>query len=460
MSRMYPLFMNNFVLPIYDIARGTSRFRAGLVLEKTQWFSQREIQKLRNDNLHTLLKHAYESVPYYRKMFKERKLLPSDIKDPNDLTRLPILTKDDIRKNFGELISNRVPKGGFIPCQSGGSGSPIKFYITKEKSSWEIAAEYRAYSWAGYRLGDRSFKLWGSPLDLSRSKGIIRGFAKRLERERVMDTYVISNKVLDRFAYLLMKFRPDIVRGYASSVFMLARYLIEKGVDDVRPRAVITAAETLFSSMRKTIEEAFGCPVFDFYASREIGAIASECEQHSGYHVSEENVCVEIVRRGEHVHPGEKGVILVTSLRNFSMPFIRYSIGDVATSCEETCRCGRGLALLSSIEGRVSEFMAVYDERQRRIVPVGPVYPVIINPAMHLPLESIRVIQESINRLLVKIVKGKGYSEKHTDFLLQHMQRYLGKDIEIDIEFVDYIPSLPSGKRSTFISKINPFEQN
>lgn len=460
MSRFYPLLIKNLVLPFYDLVRGTSRFKFSRVLQKTQWLPQKEIERLQKRNLRALLRHAYETVPYYRRVFRKRGLSLSDIKSVDDLVKLPILTKEDVRKNFGDLVSRGFPTSRLFPYYSGGTGSPIKFYITGEQLSWEVAAEFRAYGWADYMLGDRCFMIWGSPADLSRYRSTIRRFTKTLERIITVDGYVMSEEVLSRFAYLLRKFNPEIIRGYATSVYMMAKYLLESGIDYVRPRSVITSAETLFDFRRKTIEEAFGCPVFDYYGSREVGAIAAECEEHCGYHISAENVVMEFIRDGEHVAAGERGVVLVTSLRNFAMPFIRYNIEDVGRPSDEVCGCGRGLPLMSSIEGRVSEFMAVYDKRLGRVIPVRPAGPGVIGMALlHVPLESYRVIQESLDRVVIKAVKGRGYSQKHTDFLVKYVRKFLGDSITLEVEFVDYIPPLPSGKRSYFISKINPFEQ-
>jgi len=458
MSRFYPLLVQNFVLPVYDMVRGTSRFKFSRMLQKTQWLPRKEIERLQTRNLHALLKHAYETVPYYRRIFRERGLTPSEIKSVNDLVKLPILTKTDVRKNFEDLVSRGFPSR-LISKKSGGTGNQIKFYITNEQLSWEVAAEYRAYGWAGYRLGDRCFMFWASPMDLSAYSNMVRRFTKDFERILVGDTYVMSNEALSRFAYLLGKFNPEIIRGYTTSVYMMAKYLLEKGVCHVRPRAVITSAETLFDFMRKTIEKAFGCPVFDYYGSREVGALAAECEEHSGYHISAENVVLEFVSEGEHVTTGEKGLILVTSLRNFGMPFIRYNIGDVGRPSDEVCSCGRSLPLISSIEGRVSEFMAVYNRGLGRVVPVGPVYPIIIYALMHVPLDAVRVIQEGLDKVVVKAVKGKAFSQEHLDFLINYMHKFFGDNITIEIEFVDCLPPLPSGKRSVFVSKIDPFEQ-
>lgn len=458
MSRFYPFFMQNLLLPVYDIAKGTSRFQFNRILERTQWFSPRQIKSLQVRNLRSLLKHAYETVPYYHRIFKGRGLSPEDIKSVDDLAKLPILTKEELRKNYSDLISRSFPRNNLIPYKSGGSGNQISFYITKDQLSWEVGAEYRAYAWAQYNMGNRCFMLWGSPIDLSRYGSLVRRLTKTFERVFVASTYVMSDDVLRKLAFSLRKFNPEIVRGYTTSVYMMAKYLLEKGTDHIRPKAVITSAETLFDSMRKTIEEAFNCPVFDFYGSREIGAIAAECEEHSGYHISAENVVIEFERDDEPVAAGEKGLVLLTSLRNYGMPFIRYKIGDVGVPSSEVCSCERGLPLISSIEGRVSDFVAVFDKRFGRVVPVGPIYPVIIYAIMHVPLISCRVIQENLGELVVKAVKDKGYLPKHTDFLVNYMRKFLGDKINVSVEFVDFLPPLPSGKRSVFISKINPFE--
>jgi len=459
MSKTYNWIIENLALPVADIVKSTSMFKFSRVLSKTQWLPRQEINRLQIKNLHILLKHAYETVPYYRKLFRERNLSPSDIKNIDDLVKIPPLTKADIRNNFEDLISRGFQKSHLILGRSGGTGDQITFYTTKEDLSWTFAAEYRAYGWAGYRLGDRCFLLWGSIIDETSHNNIVRRFTSILNRKLVLNTYNFSHEAINKSAYLLNKFRPKIIRGYASSVYMLARYLLENHVDYVQPRAVITSAETLLDYMRKTIEEAFGCSTFDFYGSREIGSLAAECEEHSGYHISAENVVLEFIRENEHVSAGETGVIFVTNLRNFGMPLIRYNIGDVGRPSDEVCGCGRGLPLMSSIEGRISQFMAVYDKRLGHVVPISTAGPGVFSIALlQIPLERYQIIQESLEKVVIKAVKGKGYSQAHTDFILKHLRKYLGDDITIEIEFVDLLPPLPSGKRSVFISKIDPFK--
>ena len=113
---------------------------------------------------------------------------------------------------------------------------------------------------------------------------------------------------------------------------------------------------------------------------------------------------------------------------------------------------------MSSLSGRISDFMAVYDQALGRVMPVGPIYPLIIYGLMNVPLKGIRVFQNELNKLELKAVKDRGYTNKHSDYLIAFFRDALGENIQIDLDFVDSLPPLPSGKRSVFISKINPFE--
>lgn len=459
MGDIYPWLGENILTPFYDLVRGTSRFKCGRELEKTQWLCKKDIEFLQQQNLRVLLKHAYETVPYYRRVFRSRKLIPSDIRSAEDLKKLPVLTKSAIRKNFRDLISRKYSASMLIPYQSGGTGDQIKLFITKERISWEIAAEYRAYGWAGYRLGNKCLLIWGAQADLGKGGKIRNCFTKAFERIMIVDAFVLSDEALGRIVESLNKFKPEAIRGYANSVYMLANYLLKHGIDHSSPRTVITGAETLFDSRRRTIEKAFDCPVFDYYGSREIGAIAAECEMHQGYHVNAENVILEFSRDGESVAAGEDGLILATSLRNHGMPFIRYNMEDVGRPSNDICECGRGLPIMASIQGRTCEFMAVFDKTIGHVVPIRPTGPGIFGIVMKdLPLERFQIIQEALDRIVIKVVKEKDYSQAHTDSLLRYARRYLGDNIKIEIEFVDYLPPLPTGKRSSFISRINAFQ--
>lgn len=458
LSSIYRGFIDNVIVPVYDSVRGTDRHKYGQYMDKTQWLSTEEIKKIQLKNLKALINHAYSTVPYYNQLFKEVNLHPSDFNKIDDLLKLPTLTKLNIQNNKEILLSQNIPQNQLISYHSGGTGNPIKFFITKDQVSWENAAEYRAYRWADYRLGDKCAMFWGSPFEISKQEELLKRITSWIERIHFYSTYTVWDELLRRHIKDMQSYKPEIVRGYSSAVYFVARKMLEDGVDDVRPRAVITTAESLIPEFRQTIEEAFGCKVFDYYGSREISSIASECEEHTGFHVSAENVLLEFVRDGEHVAPGEHGVILATNLRNYGMPFIRYEIGDVGRPSDESCSCGRGLPLIDSIDGRISQFISIYDKEAGKVIPVLTANPGIIAKVLNqVPVETFRVSQENLEEILIEVVPKQDYSDEHTQFVLDYLYDYIGKYIDIEIKLVEEVPPLPSGKRSVVVSKVNPF---
>jgi len=458
LDRLYPKFVNAVVVPTYDVIRGTNRSKYGKSLEKSQWLPPEEIRETQDKSLRAIIKHAYDTVPYYHRIFNENNIVPDDIKAAKDLTKIPVLTKQDILKHKDEMVSSVIDRSKLLSYMSGGTGNQITFKVTKDQISWELAAEFRAYGWADYKLGDKLLMFWGSPIDLAKHEALMKRLTSWVERVKVVNTYMISDSAMKGHLETMRSYRPQVIKGYASSVYMVAKYLKDNGIDDITPRAIVTSAEMLYPHYRKVIEDVFGCKVFDFYGSREIGALAAECSEHNGFHINAENVLMEFVKDGEQV-VDERGIIHMTSLRNYGMPFIRYEIGDVGKPSEEQCNCGRGLPMIETLEGRESQFMAVVDKTTGKIIPVSTAAPGPIgNLLMYIPVDSYRVIQESLDRIVIQVVAGEGYKQKDTDFLLNHLREYLGDSIGFEVQKVDYLPPLPSGKRSVFISKINAFK--
>jgi len=415
---------------------------------KSQWFRREKILDIQRRRLRALIKHAYENVPYYHRVFKDRGLHPSDIKSVEDLNKLPMLTKEDIRSNFDDMVATNFPRAEMMPYATGGStGEPLQFYVTKDYVNSKSAAELRAYSWCGYKLGDKHAVLWGSSFDLKKSEELRNRTVNFFDRRIMLNCFRMSEESMRTYIHRLEKFKPKIVRGYASALYLFAKFMLHEGVDNIKPKAVITSAETLFDHERKTIQEVFGCEVYDFYGAREATAISAECSEHSGYHISAENYVLECMKEGERAALGKTGGILITNLRNYAMPFIRYEIGDLGSLSDNFCSCGRGLPLMSSIEGRITDIIVTQDGN----FISTPVLTLIFK---NLPIKQYQIIQEKLEKIRVKIVKAKGYSEKDTNYVVRGMHKFIGGNIQIRVEFVESIPLKASGKRRPVISKI------
>ncbi|MBI5480541.1 MAG: phenylacetate--CoA ligase family protein, partial [Deltaproteobacteria bacterium] len=202
---------------------------------------------------------------------------------------------------------------------------------------------------------------------------------------------------------------------------------------------------------RRVIEEAFGCRVYDKYGSREFSGIAYECEAHAGHHVVAEGYIVEVLRDGRPAAPGETGEVVITDLNNFCMPFIRYRIGDLAEAMDnsQACPCGRGLPRLGDIDGRVQSIIRGLDGRY---LP-GAFFYHYLKDFDHA-FKLYQVLQEEVGAIVFKVVKGSRYSDDVLAEVLRTFRRYLGEGMRIDVQFVDQIEMVRTGKRLASMSSL------
>ena len=218
-------------------------------------------------------------------------------------------------------------------------------------------------------------------------------------------------------------------------------------------KAAFTSSETLYEIQRDTIERAFECEVFDFLGMAERVIFATECTYHTGHHLNFEYAINEIVdNNGQSVANGKLGYIVGTSLQNFAMPFIRYKTDDVTAFKKNDCPCGRKMPLIEDVTTKAEDII---------VTPDGKMVSSSVLTHPFKPLENIlesQIVQEDIQNLTINIVKGAGYDDNATPQLIAAMQERIGKQIKIDVQFVNEIPRTPSGKLRWVISKVNlPF---
>ena len=264
-----------------------------------------------------------------------------------------------------------------------------------------------------------------------------------------LSAYDMTDKRLDEYIKNMHRYNPKIIRGYAQAIFVMSQYMNKKGISDIHPSSILTTAETLFEHQRLSIEKSFGCKVFDGYGGGEAPAAAYECEEHTGYHISSENIILEFIKDGQSVSPGEKGRIVITNLNNYAMPFIRYDMEDIGIPSDDICSCGRGLPLMKSVEGRVNDMI---------VTPEGKMIHSYLFSAVFRGISSVdqfQVIQETEDMITIKVVNNEQFGEKDLNFINTAIGQIVGKTIKLHIECVQEIPLLKgSGKRRFVISKV------
>lgn len=436
----------NIILPLSDIALGQSIKKHLDFLQKSQWWVESDLKEYQNQKLRELIKHAYENVPYYNDLFKKLKLKPDDIKNTNDLEKLPILTKETIRENFnnGKIIAKNLPKRNLFTIGSSGStGEPLQYYITKNAYSFNIiAANIRGWYWMGYRLGDKYIKLSQNP----REK-----LHKKIQDKINNCIYVLSQSLtpesIEKIVGQIIGSNASVVRGYPSTLFILSDYISKNNIKEIELDAINTTGEILFPHMRKAIENNFHCPVFDSYSS-EGTATAFECDSHDKYHLAAEYAFTEIISNGERVANSSKGEIVSTDLWNYAVPFIRYNSKDIAVISDSKCSCKRGLPVIDSIEGRDVDIF-VTPSGKRLIVHYFTGYFAKVDT-----VSQYQVVQNKSDKIELKLVPNNKFNNTEKEKIFNDISSYIGNDVDFSIRITDEIPENPkNGKRRFMIRK-------
>lgn len=447
----FTLFIQTMPLHHWMISRHAGKYYNEL--KQSQWLTLGDTKKLQEIKLKKLIYQAYHHVPYYRDLFDSLKLEPSDIQTIEDLSKLPLLTKQNVRENlyFDMLSDNHNKKKILKVTTSGSTGEPFVCFADKHQLEIRWASTLRSMEWAGYQFGDKQIRLWHQTLGMSVTQVIREYLDAVFNRRSFIPAFEMSDENLKRFAKKLEQVKPILIDGYAESFNFLAHYLKNYDFKKIHPKGIISSAQMLPPQSRKIIEEKFGCKVFDKYGSREFSGIAYECDAHDGHHVIAESYVVEILKNGVPAKPGEIGEVVITDLNNYCMPMIRYRVGDLAVAMDNktVCACGRGLPRIGEIEGRVQ---AIIVGSNGRYIP-GTFFAHFFKDYDYV-IRQYQVSQEEVGKLNLKIIKAHRFNEESITEIIKKLKEFLGHETHIELEYVDQIKMVRTGKHQGSISKV------
>ena len=410
-------------------------------LRRQQWLDTEALRELQRKKIAALVNYAYRNVGYYRRLFDANKVSPADIKTVEDLSRIPVterqvLQKQSIHETIAESADSNLNKS----LTSGSSGRPLMVYRTASENSLIDIVWARAFLENGQ-------KIWDKSADYHSFGHIPRRWFERLGiwRKYVIPTFADP---IGQIA-ILKRVRPDTIRGNPYELVTLAETIQRERIEGISPRLVFAMGSLLDQHNRMLIESVLHTKVFDYYGAMETGLMAWECCEHIGYHINSDTLVLEVVNdQGEPAGGGERGKIIVTGLLSYTMPFIRYNIGDIGALSDKRCPCGRGLPLLEHLEGSAYDFFVSADGTHH-----SP--SLILNQIKYMAgIEQYRVIQETITSVRAQIVPSENFSAETGEELKGFMKRMLGNEAEITVEIVDEIPRDASGKMKSIISKV------
>lgn len=408
------------------------------------------MRQYQNERLKEIVGYAYENVPFCHRKFGEAGIRPSDIRTVEDLKKLPLTSKDEIRNNSDSVLSKKYDVSELqIHRTSGSTGQPLHFYVSAVEDEYRKARHLRANAVCGQKLRDRYVTIT-HPLYFSQTTRLQR----LLGLYAPMPVSVFDD--VERQVLTIEKLKPDIIDGYASSLLLLAKRVEEKGVKTFRPRFLISGADLIDKHSRRYVERVFNVPFYDQYACAELERIAWQCEERAEYHIDADSIILECVDAdGEKVAPGETGEIVCTSLFNHAMPFIRYRVGDVGqVSEEDNCPCGRTFPLIKIMEGRKDAVILLPDGRaMSSFAIIAAMYQL----RFYSEIEQFRVVQkkDSLFSFLIKLKEDRVNQESAERELVELFRRILdvkGDELSFEVNFVDSIPLDESGKFRIVIS--------
>jgi len=406
-------------------------------LEKTQWLSTSELEAIQLKLLQDLVRHCYDTVPYYRRLMEKRGFSAIDIRHLDDIKLFPIITKKDVLKAGETIVSTRYSKRLLRTAYTGGTtGTPLVIKRNLFSVGNEHAFVRRQWDWANIRFNDRCAYLTGRLIVKPNQENRKLYAYDPIMRELILSTYHLSRKTAKDFAMVMKKYEVKAVVGYPSAVYLLAKACLDTGIK-LQLQSVLTSSETLTEPMRKTIAEAFHCKVFDFYGSAERVCYIHTCG-YGKYHVIPEYGLTELILTDDFDDDGYR--IISTGFWNKAMPLIRYDTGDIVVKSDDGCGCGRSFPVIKSITGRRADSIKTGSGRE-----FGAAILTHLLYGINNILES-QIVQDRVDHIYIDYVPGQLFNEQDFNAFNCLIKQHLPSELHVDFRAVEAVQRTSSGK--------------
>jgi phenylacetate-CoA ligase len=447
--KLFDRFLGKLAYIAWDTKEGGIRLEEWANLREQQYWSRDRIRALQAQKFNKLVRHAYATSSWYRKIIDDIKL---DLSQPitlADLARFPITTKTHIRENTSAFISSRYPVEMLRKAKTGGStGVSLNLFFDVRCQQLRNAAQIYADSFSGWEPGLRVAAVWGNPPIPKTTKQKVRAFL--LDRMIYLDTMDLNPASMGAFVKQWDEFEPEMIFGHSHSIYVFAKYLRDNGIAHLRPRGIVGTSMMLLDHERALIESVFGCAVSNRYGCEEVGLIGVECEKHQGMHINSPHIILESLDANDQpTAPGEAGKLVITDLNNYGMPLFRYRVEDVGVISERQCSCGRTSPMLERLEGRVADFLKKPDGGQVAGVSL------VERTLTKIPgIEQMQFVQEDLHEIIINRVKGPEYTQQTDPALIAELREVFEPSINLVIKDVEKIPQEKSGKYRFSICKV------
>lgn len=454
-----PVFVQNILVSLYGVKLYRERYskNASAYLQQlleSEKYTQEEMERFQECRFLELARTAIETVPHYRDWAKENGLSMKDFTSLADLQKFPILSKETVRANPERFVSDQVkhPEKLIKLYTSGTTGSPMTVYCDADARTHHYAFFSRLRHWFGLKPRSRRATLFGRIIMLPENNRPPFWRYDIAQNNLLMSSYHLKKENLKHYYEKLVKFRPDEIISYPSSLYQIALYIQENNLPKLTPKVVFTTAETLLAYQRDVIEATIDAPLIDQYGCTEMAFFASQCE-HGTMHFHPEHGLVEVISSFSDSIDQVGGQLVVTGLINQKMPLVRYEVGDNISLIERksACKCGRSFPQIRNLVGRIDDILYRKDG-----TPVGRLDPVFKGG---LGIEAAQIYQDSCGDLTVYVkTKKYAFNKDGENWIVNEIRKRLGDDVSVTIEIRENLFDKIDSKFRPVISEFKPFE--
>ena len=439
MGKISEFIRLNVLLPLAERIKGTKATYWYRQINRMSQWSRDEITQWQNEQLRRFVQHAYDHTKYYKNLFASLGLKPSDIQSAEDLKKLPIMTKADVRKHYNEIIPDDIDQIPHRQDRTGGTTGEPMDYLTDE-NVWGFVTASKIFAWEklGYRYGDKFVALGSSSL-FRQKPSLTRRIYDWIRQEIPMNAMNLSDELCEKYLKRIQKENIHYIYGYASSVFLLAKYALDHNLNVTCVKGAFTTSENLTEYYRTTIQAAFKCQIMDSYGARDAGITAYEVAK--GKYIVSYDVIPEVV----DTFDDNEGTLLSTCVINNAFPLMRYDFGDCVKIKEVDSIYNA--AIFTKITGRIADVIRLDNGHTL----TGPGFTILINKFV-IKAFCIQKINGHCIKLQIQIDPDK-WNDPEESRLQAEMNRFAGEGCEAVIEYVDHFEPLKNGKRRYFYNE-------
>lgn len=444
-----PAWLKNLIVSCYGAVEHRKRFGKFYEIRYRELVAVSgggagEINSFQARRLRELLSEAFYYSNWYGDQYRKAGITEDMLENEDPLsllTRLPFLEKEVLKSETHCVMSdNPSRKPAATVSTSGTTGSPMSIIFDAEGRQSTYAEWRRYHDWLGLPEKFRSARFSGRIIVAPSAKKPPFWCHNWVDQQLFMSTYHLKRENLSDYIEKLNGFRPEFMDGYPSALYIVAQYILEEGIKlSFTPRVISVTAETLMEHQRDAIEEAFGCKVYNQYASSEGAPWIVECEE-GNYHLWSDTGVFEFLNPEELDAHTDIAELVVTSFRNFKTPLIRYRIGDYVQIFKQQniCRCGSPYPVIKGVIGRSDDIL--YTKDKGSVGRLDPAYKGVEG------IVQSKILQHSVDDLEVMIVADSRFNESQEELLMQNLRDRLGKSININFTFHDRLPLGKTGK--------------